>query len=365
MKHPVHSVGRKPGYPPERELRARTYCRVPLFVTLLAANCLPFADPREWGLGIAPACQPVAGAPISQQQAQERGRVLRRLENIGAVVFEEPREGRRYILGLDFTRNTELDRATFQDSFCLGEMEELVLRESAVRDDWLEGIDRLKRLRVIVLGDTAVTDIALRYLGRNENVEEINLAGCKVTDRGIRELERLRRLKALGLSHTQITDKALPILSALPSLRSLSVACTGVSDEGLARARLPGLELLDVSGDRVSARGLIAVDAPRVRYLYASDTAVTGLSWLADPRWAGLITLDLSGCRVTDAHVLELGLLPNLEVLYLRGAAITARSLSRLRRLSKLRVLDLRSTGITENDCETLLPSGVRVLLGR
>jgi hypothetical protein len=120
------------------------------------------------------------------------------------------------------------------------------------RDQDLDYLSSLSRLRDLRLNSRHITDVGLSHLRGLNNLERLDLSCEQVTDQGLQHIGGLERLETLDLYGTQVSDAGLLQLRGLTRLRALKVRHTHVTSAGVASLRelLPdckvsGVELSD------------------------------------------------------------------------------------------------------------------------
>jgi len=71
------------------------------------------------------------------------------------------------------------------------------------------------------LDNTAITDEAMGEIGKLKNLVRLNLAGTNVTSAGMAALKSLKNLEYINIVDTKVDDKGLLTLSTIPSLKSI------------------------------------------------------------------------------------------------------------------------------------------------
>ncbi|MDX1947337.1 MAG: hypothetical protein SFU86_18190 [Pirellulaceae bacterium] len=148
----------------------------------------------------------------------------------------------------------------------------------------------------------------------------------------------------------------IPQLAAFPHLRALRLHGTTTDRELTKLARLPRLEMLDLTDvvprqDQdgwlagASAAGKYPLALPHLRRLYARDNLLQG-SDLAG--LASLEELDLSGSVVDRESAATLGTLTTLRILDLHDTALDDELLADIARLPNLELLDISGTDVTD-----------------
>jgi hypothetical protein len=159
----------------------------------------------------------------------------------------------------------------------------------------------------IVLGGRDVTDAALEHLRRFPELEYLALPETAVTPSGI---SRLRGFNLVGLEvlRSPVSPPFYVQVAALPKLKVLKMIQTGTTDECLIElARLPELEVLDLSNCPISAEGvghLVTLKNLRVLSLYATNVNDNCIDHLRKmPR---LEQIDVEHTRVSSRGVSDL-----------------------------------------------------------
>jgi hypothetical protein len=147
---------------------------------------------------------------------------------------------------------------------------------------WREA-DRAQKLTVVMFSSETPPPRAFELIHDFPDIAIVHLYGPDVDDRLMDELVRHKNIQHLDLFETQITEQGLARLSELPNLNSLYLP-RGTTDAGLAH--IAGL--------------------PRLRRLWARDSAITdeGMKHFAGRQ--GLNFLDLSHAAITDEGVRHL-----------------------------------------------------------
>jgi len=159
-----------------------------------------------------------------------------------------------------------------------------------VEADDLRPLGNLSRLQTLVLAKANANDWA--WLGALPGVASLELDACN--------LDTAARIPAtpslVSLTLKNMPGLALPVINA-PALRNLRVVGMGWSKLPQAAwfEALPSLYFLDLTGNRLeSLEGLAAAGVlGRIRYLYASDNALTQVEELRD--WSRAWGVDLRG----------------------------------------------------------------------
>ncbi len=152
-------------------------------------------------------------------------------------------------------------------------------------------------VRTLQIGGQQVTDENLAYVGEMTGLEELSIEWAfHLTDKGFLHLSGLKRLRILGIGKSKMTDTTLEAIGKLTSLEELRIGGEGFSDRGLQKLRgLTQLKYLSV--DEGSH--------------HISDA---GLLFLRNMK--ELEVLDLRGWQVSDDVIATLRELSNLKTIY-------------------------------------------------
>jgi len=168
-------------------------------------------------------------------------------------------------------------------------------------------------------------------------------------------LERMETLKTLrlqlySLHHTPlINDAAMVHLKVLPNLETLALP-RQIGDAGLANvAGLTKLTTLNMPDCRVTDAGLVYLKGlGQLQSLVISansnitDVGVAHLGWLPN-----IEILNLNNSRITDAGVATLGTMRGMRKLFLSRTAITDGAVDHLLNYQVLERLDIQGTNIS------------------
>lgn len=186
--------------------------------------------------------------------------------------------------------------------------------------DALQSIRHLRRLERVFVNNSNINDQTLTYLARSDRLKTLYCGGTEITDAGITALAQAQNLQSLVVWDSKITDASLKIIRALPNLTVLCLQQTAVTDQGVSEL-MNGLQAqlceLDLSGTNAtgaclpSLRGASDLERLRLRDLPINDEQIRPLMELPKLR-----RLDLSGTRITPRGLAELKTaLPNCEIL--------------------------------------------------
>ena len=277
-------------------------------------------------------------------------------------------------------------------------LQTLKIWDSTITDAGMEHLKGLANLQTLKIWDSTITDAGMEHLKGLTNLESLYLTGTQITDAGLvhlagmnlKELSMPKEAKTdLGLKHYLaaiepptyldfedwgITDAGLVHLKGLTNLESLYLTGTQITDAGLVHLkRLTNLESLDLGGTKITDAGLVllrgmnlnslsmpkeaktdlglkhylaAIEPPT--YLNFEDWGITDAGLVHLKRLTNLQSLDLGGTKITDAGLVDLKGITNLLQLDLDETQITDAGLVHLKRLTNLESLYLGGTKITD-----------------
>jgi RNA polymerase sigma factor (sigma-70 family) len=225
--------------------------------------------------------------------------------------------------------------------------------EGQATDALLERISRLESLEYLALpGCSAVTDEGMRYVGRLRSLQHLDLSGTSVTDRGMRFLRELTQLQSFTFAHTEtISDAGIESLAHCARLVHVDLMGTQTGDGAIrALAALPqvrefhagnltgddGLELLSRFPALLAPAGKLAPPMP-----LAVKALPPGSGQTRNHLWLSL------NAPFTNRGIAALATLHGLEALTLfggskpgpfddRASAVTAAGLRPLESLPSL-----------------------------
>ena len=133
-------------------------------------------------------------------------------------------------------------------------LSKLVASHSALKDEALQYLSRVKALQTLELGGTDITDRGLSYLRGMPNLSFLELSYCKGVHQAevIKILDSCKSLHSLKLKALKFDSKIIPHLISLAPTR-LQIADTGLKNEDIVKlARIPNLQEIDFSFNGVS-----------------------------------------------------------------------------------------------------------------
>lgn len=160
------------------------------------------------------------------------------------------------------------------------------------------------RLRELLISGAFLNDEGMRVVGGLKRLESFyQWEGAGIGDDGAAHLRDMPRLRYIHLGSSQVGDRGLAAIATLPNLEGLSMQRNKITDAGLAAlAGHPKLKTLWI--------GNLETLSP------ISDAGVVHLATLPQ-----LEELDLQYTRVTPAGLRPLQNLPNLKSLMLSGSS--------------------------------------------
>ncbi|MDP6356732.1 MAG: hypothetical protein QF473_16595, partial [Planctomycetota bacterium] len=203
-----------------------------------------------------------------------------------------------------------------------------------ITDEGLSHLSASTSLKLLSLENLRISDRGLSHLMGLRGLNHLSLRNCrKVTDVGLSRLKALTHLQTLDLGRTRVGDSTLALLKVFTNLAELSLTYTKASDTGLKElGSLKVLNRLDLSLTHISDNGL---------------------SYLAASRH--LRELSLAGCKqITDAGLVHLKDLKNLETLKLGYTDLNGSGFVYLKSLKKLAYLDLSHTKVRSEGLQHL-----------
>ncbi|MEX0728701.1 MAG: M56 family metallopeptidase [Planctomycetaceae bacterium] len=260
----------------------------------------------------------------------------------------------------------------------LSTLEVLALPGTAITDEGLIPLQTLKNLKQLYLEETAISDEGLKQIVEDHpHLETLQIVGTKITAAGLEHIRELKKLTSLTLDTRQLNAANCRVIDSLPVTR---LSITGHSNEpakieGLNRIRdlyFKGVSNVSIGPDSLSALKSLhakAAGAKATREIFENLRQSNKLEWLGfsydtsrDDRNIhvtdellkhiansnSLAHFSLFGTHdVTDAGMVHLANLKQLQELSLADANITDAGIQNLSKLENLIVLDLRGTKIT------------------
>jgi internalin A len=178
----------------------------------------------------------------------------------------------------------------------------------------LESLIELTNLRELgIYRET--TDADLNIIKQMTNLKTLSVHGPKITDAGLREVKEMSGLEQLSIGRTEITDSGMKELKEMNNLQMLDLSRTGITDAGLKELK----------------------ELKNLQSLYLDCTAITdaGLKELKDVHVLsigfGESTPNPELTELSDASLIEIGRMPNIRELTIRGHNFTDAGLNALK----------------------------------
>ncbi len=225
----------------------------------------------------------------------------------------------------------------------------------AFGDDEMAAVGRLDHLEVFGAFDALnLTDAGLARLRGNLRLKQLIIGhSARLTGPGLAHLSTLYQLEDLQYPMTRLHDADLAPLAGLSRLRELILTCgegSTVGDAGLEHlAGLRELRTLGIDGySKFSNEGLALIGGMgRLEHLSLNGSRITDLKGLAP--LVGLKSLNLMRVPVDDAGMAPIARFPGLMHLTLAdNPAVTDAGLVHLQGLADLQSLDLRNCRVTD-----------------
>jgi len=211
-------------------------------------------------------------------------------------------------------------------------------------DATVVALESLPRLKELSLPMSRVTDAGLKTLAKLRLLEELDLSDSSIDSAGLDAIAKLKHLRHLYLGSTKIDNAALVKLKELKKLETLWIAHTMVTGSGLAPLKeLPRLRWLDLSGTALMYAEQSESEPPQ----FLADTVgdMLGKQSPGIPAQTGVIT----ALQTTDAGVRLLGSLHQLQVLDVSATNFNDAAMRHLGSLRQIQRLNLGSnSGISD-----------------
>jgi internalin A len=198
-----------------------------------------------------------------------------------------------------------------------------------------------------------IDDALMASIGRLAHLQDLRIDGSPLTDAGLVHLRGLTRLEELHIDNTPgVTDAGMVYLAGLKQLRVLHIVDSGIKGPGLASlVGLNRLEELDLSipvtdADLVPVSKMVSL---RHFFLYGDSPRLTDAGLVHLKGLMNLEMLSLTSDRLTDAGLVHLSGLTNLEALNLNGRrapGITSDGLVHLKGMKRLVHLQLEGSSV-------------------
>ncbi|MCA9077043.1 MAG: redoxin domain-containing protein [Planctomycetaceae bacterium] len=328
-----------------KKLQTDAFHEISIFLHPANANIYPFGDEHARYLGHFSGLK-----KLELMGAQMTDRGIRHLESMTSLevfLLQSPEisdVGLRSIGKMTSLEMLSLTRMKWTDAGLvhlanLKSLEEINLTHPGTPGRGFDTVMALPKLRYITAG-TMFTDEHLARLGKAKILTALDLSQCEgVTDEGLKYLANVPNLEYLGLFKTNITDAGVKHLKPLKSLKRLDMNVKPFLADGREPALTP-------------ATAETLAELPSIEWLYFSNVGDPDEFLRHLSKLSNLKTLMICGTRhaglISDAGLVHLSRLKQLERLSLSGTTITDSGLDSLAKLTKLEHLALVSDGITD-----------------
>lgn len=236
---------------------------------------------------------------------------------------------------LDLSSNTLLTNESLKEIARLQELEQLIVMYCNFNEFGMIPISKMPKLRSVDIRMNHVGNSGMGFLANLPSLRMLKHRSAAVDDFGLEALTKAKGLATLEIQDFTITDRSGEFIKKFESLTNLIIfRCPGFGSTGLLE--LKGMPLV-----RLTLRGLPSVD----------DTGMEVFRDLTQLKRLYLSELE----SVTDAGMINLVTLKDLELLDIWKIPITDLSLETVSKLSGLKDLSLRETEITDAAAEILL----------
>ncbi|MDR1964637.1 MAG: hypothetical protein LBQ50_12720 [Planctomycetaceae bacterium] len=385
-----------------------------LTLSLMLCGCPPKApvtptapespEPTEPAASTSPSGKSVALQP-STPEAKEVVELAEKLKGMKIVLTST---GTIKSIELD---SSDLDEATFELFAKQPDLETLLVANFRELNDAmvgrLVGLKKLKSLRLKNSGitnaavktivesfpaltsldissNTLLTDASLKEIAKLKELVNLNMNYCNFSEFGMMDISSLPKLSTLDIrGNMQIGNSGLGYLAELPSLTALKHLSPAVDDTGLeALTAVKGLTTLEIQDFNITDRaGTFIKQFEKLTNLIVMRCQGFGPSGLLELKGMKLNRLMLRGLpsvndagmevfrelttlkrlylselnSVSDAGILNLVYLKDLDTLDIWEIPITDQSLETISKLANLKTLSIRSTQMTDASADLLL----------
>lgn len=206
-----------------------------------------------------------------------------------------------------------------------------------VTDQTLEYISKLNKLKKIIIQKARISDLGISHISKLTNLEHLDLKDSIISDAGVSKLASLKKLKTLCIWGSEITSVSLLRIGNFSSLEELEISEYYIRNPIKLQplSNLTNLKTLSLH----KWRGL----SDTALHHIAGLTKIISLSlFLNINRWDNILP------RISDAGILALTHLQNLETLDLSGSTITNEGITHLNRFPNLHTLTLCEVGLND-----------------
>ena len=242
-------------------------------------------------------------------------------------------------------RQCDITAADLSASLIALRLQTLALSGPSVTDATLAEVPKLTKLTTLELFDANITDAGLEFVATCNQLKTLSVLRCTaITDQGLDRLDRLKHLTNLRLAELPAAAGGMQCLDGLPRLEELQL--WGIPLPAAAMQHFRGLKSmrnLILSGCQVDDAGAANLAEMRqLEQLNLNGATITDASIRMLTRFTRLKQLSLWTRQTTDAAVGEFSTLTHLERLTV-GPGITrdgAVALSRALRKCHVEYID-------------------------
>jgi len=276
----------------------------------------------------------------------------------------------------------------------------LLLGKIKLSEKDLKNIGKFKNLTSLVVGDCETTPKALQELGqfsqlkhlqlmgvemtanvldavlKLKNLESLVLMSCDVSSKQIDKLTELKNLKRFSISGNEVSENAIKSLSKLTKLTGLNLSGTDVSDDALTDiANFKELKALCLDGlafrgtcfpeigklEKLEHLSMSDLKEPfpagSLRYVFhlknLKELDLGGIEFTGQlidgtPEKSELTFLDLTGAKIPEGFLKEVGQLKKLETLEIGHTPTNDAGVKNLLALKSLKHIGLAGTKLTD-----------------
>ena len=252
---------------------------------------------------------------LNRTRVSDRGvETLARCRNVVGLYLSGTRVGDAgvsHLGGLEKLENLDLTSTNVGNSGmrALGTdlgLVKLSLGDTRVSDEGVKQLERLVQLTQLDLSGTRITDAGIGSLKAMSKLLSLNISRTFAGgDATVAVLRNFPSLDALEASGTKLDDRGLRTISGLQGLCTLDVSNTAIGDTGVKLlAGHESLQSLNLTGTHVGNSGVEAlVECPNLTYLRLGNTQITDDAMIAlRKHW--LRSLDVSGTKITSRGIL-------------------------------------------------------------
>lgn len=226
-----------------------------------------------------------------------------------------------------------------------------------VTDDMLKQIAKLKKLEAVELLNVSVSDKGLAHFADHPKFSKLLLGNTQVTGTGLSHLAK--SLVSLELRGGDVTPDGAKSIAKLVELETLMLHCPSIK-----MTDLPDLKGMKALRNLESYRtpngegvGAVVATIPKLESLWLGGTGLVDKDLGEISKLSTLRVLNLSAAELTDAGLVFVNDLSELDELYLGSCMnLTDEGLAHLSGLTKLTYLDLMDSNLNGSGLMHLAP---------